>query len=233
MAKIKTGIFLVLLALSFSFARPTLIIMDASGSMEDPMDSGMTRIQAAKIAAKELVDGATDEVALMVYTDCDWDGNPNSGPIHVVVDFTMDKQLLKQEIDGITPDAGTPIAKSIEEGAAYVGSTGRNAGIVLLTDGEETCDYLYPEELAQIAGSNGVEIINIVGFQLYDDYVKQDMEAVAVAGGGSYYDAQDLATLKTSMKQAYSSASGSSYSCCGAPAFALAAAGAIALSRRQ
>lgn len=239
--RMKTGLLFAILLFAAVFARPTLIILDASGSMSDTMDDGMTKIDAAKIAAKELVSVANDQIALMVYTDCDSGGNPQSGAISLRVDFTTDKQLLNQNIDSISPDSMTPIADAIREGSTYVGSKGNNAGIVLLTDGEETCGFLDADEVEELAGENGVSIINIVGFQL-DPYYQSEIRKVAEVTGGSYYDAEDLETLKTSMKEAYTSASSDeragiealSAICCPSTAsFILLAAGMFALYSRK
>jgi len=173
-----------------------------------------------------------------VYTDCDWDGNPNTGPISVVVDFTTNKQTLLSNIDAITPYGGTPIANSIKEASTFVGTKGNNAGIVLLTDGEETCDYLDSIEIAELATENGVSLVNIVGFQL-DPLYQTEIREVAQATGGSYYDADDLETLKESLRQAYSSASGDGLDglnlvCCSTPAvFVLAGIFAFSKNRKK
>ena len=215
--------------LSITFARPTLLIIDASGSMDDIMADGTSKIDAAKIAAKQIVQNANDEIALMIYDDCDAGGDPHSGPIRVVVEFTTDKSTLTSEIDAIEPWGGTPIAGSIEEGMIYVSATGKNAGIILLTDGEETCDDVsYAAQMASQASQYGVVIINIVGFQL-DEYAQDEMEAIAAAAGGNYYDAQDVSSLTTSLQQAYTSASGGGLldMCCGSVAGLLGILGLV------
>ena len=221
----------LLLILSVAFARPTLIIIDASGSMEEVMTDGTVKINAAKAAANQIVQQATDEIALMVYTDCDYGGDPHSGSISVVVPFTTNKAQLTAEIAKITPMWDTPIARSLEEGMTYVSTSGKQAGIVLLTDGEETCDdTAYATQVAGTAQQHGVVIINIVGFQL-DEYTEEDMREVAYAGGGNYYQADDVSSLTYSMQQAYQSASGDDIYCCGSMFVLLALAGFVVLRR--
>lgn len=227
----KTILLFLCLVFSAVFARPTLIIIDASGSMEDYLPDGTMKIDAAKTAAKQIVQSANDEIALMTYDDCDYGGDPTYGPIRVVVNFTMNKQILIQQIDAIEPWGSTPIADSIKEGSKYVATTGQDAGIVLLTDGEETCGYLDSQEIADLAATSGVSIVNIVGFQL-DNYTQAQMAEVAEATGGSYYDATDVASLTYSLQQAYGSASGSDLVCCSAPVAILLALSAFALSKR-
>jgi Ca-activated chloride channel family protein len=233
--RLKFGMLFLVLALSLVAARPTLIILDASGSMSGIMDSGMSKMEAAKIAATDLVENANEPIALMIYTNCDSGLDPYSGAISLVVDFTTDKQLLKDEIAAISPYGGTPISNSIKEGAAHVGSTGNDAGIIILTDGEETCDALSASEIAELAQQNGVSIINIVGFQLSPG-TEQEMQQVAQATGGEYYEATDLETLQQSLQQAYESSSDTSLlsiNCCPTPVFALLLLGAFAIYRKD
>jgi Ca-activated chloride channel family protein len=233
--RLKFGMLFLVLALSLVAARPTLIILDASGSMGDYMDSGMTKMEAAKIAAKNLVDDANEPLALMVYTNCDSGGDPYSGANSLVVDFTTDKQTLKSEIDRMQPTSATPISDAIKEGAQFVADSGGGIGVILLTDGEETCTSISAPELAQIADDNGVEIINIVGFQL-DPQAEQQMQDVAQSTGGQYYEATDLETLQQSLQEAYQSSSDTSLlslNCCPTPAFALLLIGAFALYRKE
>lgn len=234
--RLKFGMLFLILALSVVAARPTLIIIDASGSMDYAMTDGtMTKIEAAKIAASQLVDNANEPLALMVYRDCDRQLDPYSGSISLVVDFTTDKETLKDEIDAIDPYGATPISYAIKEGAMFVDDSGGNAGIILLTDGEETCDSLSAEEIRQIADDNGVDLVNIVGFEL-DAETRQDMQEVAQATGGEYYEATDLETLQQSLQEAYQSSSDTSLfsiNCCPTPVFALLLIGAFALYRKE
>ncbi|MEM3030968.1 MAG: VWA domain-containing protein, partial [Candidatus Micrarchaeia archaeon] len=139
--------------------------------------------------------------------------------------FTTNKQALVSQIERITAESSTPIADAITEGAAYMRSTVGSGAIVLLTDGEETCGG-DPEEAAAQARAQGVDVINIVGFQL-DQAAQQQMTRVAAAGGGRYYDAADAAQLQTALRQAYQEAGGGGPACCGVGAALLAVLGFV------
>jgi len=210
--KMKAIIILLCLAVSFAFARPTLLIIDSTGSMSGSLAGGETKLDAAKAAAKQIVNSANDEIALMVYTDCDSGGDYNSGGVRLLVPFTTDKQQIISEIDSLSPESDTAISKAIEEASSYVSSSGRNAAVILLTDGEETCGSFDPNALSSMASANGIQLINVVGFQLGTS-AQEQMTKLAQTSGGNYYDAQDTASLTQSMQQAYGSASGGS--CCG------------------
>lgn len=221
-----TPLFVILLLAGFVAAKPVLIIVDASGSM-----SGQ-KIEDAKSAAISVVNGATDEVALMVYTDCDPDGDPSSGAISVWQGFTTDKQALISKIQQIASESSTPIADAIKEGAAYIRSTKGSGAIVILTDGEETCGG-DPVQAATDARASGVDVINVVGFQL-DQSAQSQMQSVSSAGGGRYYNASDAAQLNQALQQAYqqSTGGGGGFSCCGAAAVLIGLAGFV-LSRKE
>jgi Ca-activated chloride channel family protein len=214
----KAILILLCLAMSAVFARPTLLIIDSTGSMGESLNNGMTKLDAAKSAAKDIVQSANDEVGLMVYTDCDTGGDPNSGSVKVLVPFTSDKQQIISAIDSLTPQSETAISDAIKEASTYVSSTGKNAAVILLTDGEETCGTLDSATLSSTASSHGIQLINVVGFQL-SSTAKTEMTGLAQSSGGHYYDANDTASLQQSMQQAYGSASGGGGSFCCLPTF--------------
>jgi len=213
----KLALAVVCLALlaSFVFARPVLLIVDASGSMtdniKDASGNDITKIDAAKQAGATIINSATDEIALMAYFDC--------SDIQVLVPFTTNKQSLLTALNGLTPDSSTPIATALQQGAAYVSTNRPGAGIVLLTDGEETCGG-DPEAAATAAHAGGVSVINVVGLTLSSSG-DQGMTNVAAAGGGNYYPASNTQGLQQSLQQAYQGSSGGSTGgfCC--PLFAL------------
>ncbi|MFH1471099.1 MAG: VWA domain-containing protein, partial [Candidatus Micrarchaeota archaeon] len=108
------AIFLFSLLAGLATAGSYLIIMDASGSMDDYLDSGQTKMEAAKEAATEFVDASQgNEIAVMQFDTCDDDGDPMTGTIKVIEGFTTDKEDLRSAINSITPGGETPIAEAL------------------------------------------------------------------------------------------------------------------------
>lgn len=114
-----------------------ILLLDASGSMNDKMGDGRTRLDNVKAAAlKQLLqmDGRL-EIALIVFYDC--------ARIVVEVPFTLDPAPLRAKLSGdaIKPSGSTPLAAAVETAKTYLrdfgGSTTRR--VVVLTDGNETC----------------------------------------------------------------------------------------------
>jgi len=203
------GVIFVLMSL-FS-ASSTILVLDASGSMDDVVSgSALKKIDVAKEAGNTFLNNVKsgDEVALIVFYDCN--------DIKTEVPFTTDLAQIRTKMASVMPDSNTPIAGSIVYAANYATSSGRSgAGMIVLTDGEETCDYQSDAVAAakNVTTSGPIKIINVVGFDISNSSsAQQDLQAIATAGGGKYYPAQDAGQLASSLTQAYQSASGGA--CC-------------------
>ena len=97
--------------------------------------------------------------------------------------------------------ARTPIADSI---AAVKGDLSAAEGrklVVLLTDGEETCDG-DPAAAIEALQAAGIDVrINIVGFAIDDETLKAQFTEWAELGGGDYLDAADAEGLDAALEQ--------------------------------
>lgn len=208
---LKIFIMLVLVA-GLSSAASTILVMDASGSMGySTSGSSKTKMEVAKDAAYTLLNNIPygDEVALVVFYDCN--------DIVTEVDFTTDMQQIRSALAPVQPDSSTPISRSIDYAASYAQNSGRyGASIIVLTDGEETCDSQSAAvNSAQTAIAGGIKVINVVGFDIQGTTAANNLQNIATAGKGRYYPASDANQLSTSLQQAYG---GDDYGNCCAPA---------------
>ncbi len=74
--------------------------------------------------------------------------------------------------------------------------------MILLTDGEETCDG-DPAAVLEKLAADGVDVrLNIVGFAIDDDALKAEFTRWAELGGGLYFDAAEAAALQEAMDRA-------------------------------
>ncbi len=175
-------------------------------------------MEAAKAAAHQLVHSYPGEIALMTYEDCDGGGDPMTGGIHVVVDFTRDLALLDQKIDELTPEDSTPIADAIDEGVTYLKQKGiYSAKIVVITDGEETCGGNV-EDAIRDAIRQGYSV-RIIGFGL-DSTTEQELRQEVTQAGAQFFSAQDPHALSIKLQQAAGGNDGSC--CCSSSAVAMA-----------
>ncbi|WP_427383628.1 vWA domain-containing protein [Janibacter sp. G56] len=183
-----------------------LLMLDASGSMKAQDPSGLTKINAAKKALTGLVDALPDtaQVGLRVYgATVDGKGKPTTAAcadtqlIHPIE--ALDKPTLTSTIKDIKALGETPIAHSLKEALNDLGTEGKR-NIVLVSDGEESC---VPDPCPTIKKltTAGVDLqIDTVGFGV-DAKARKQLQCLADAGKGSYYDAQDASQLANSLSK--------------------------------
>ncbi len=192
-------LFLVLGLAFVSFAQgPYLLVIDASGSMDDFMPgSEETKMDVARIAAKDFVDKTSGEIGIVVFEDCDYDEDPYTGDIRLTQSFTTDKVLLKSRIDELEPRWDTPIADALAESKSYIESSSGHGTIILITDGEETCGG-DPVDVASRIYNNKTGTVHVVGY-LVGGEAEAKARLIAAAGGGKYYSANSTVELKQAL----------------------------------
>ena len=128
----------------FGVAKGTsfVIVLDASGSMGYSSKTGEeggpppSRMDVAKESLQRAIEkmGPDDEVALIVFYTC--------GDIRVEVDFTTDKQAVRDKVQGVSPGGGTPLAAAIKLANEHMKKYARRAktSILVFSDGQESCD---------------------------------------------------------------------------------------------
>ncbi len=207
-----TKILLIFLVLGMvACATSTILIFDDSGSMADTISgTNMTKIDMAKQAGNTFLNNVKpgDEVALIVFYDC--------GDIRTEVPFTTNVQQIRDFMNTLTPQYSTPLAASITYAASYAQTSGMSgAQIIILTDGEETCDTQQDAVTAatNAVANNNIKMINVVGLGLDQNTTSND-QAIASAGNGNYYPANDLGSLTSSLNQAYNGGSNGTGTCC-------------------
>ncbi len=178
------------------------IILDASGSMLKRID-GQRRIEIARAAIRQAVEHSLPEglpLALRVY------GHREAGSCRTDLEIPLaplDKTAFLEQVDAVQAInlARTPIADSLAAVASDLAGVEGRKLVVLLTDGEETCDGDPAAVIARLA-EDGVDVrINIVGFALDDEAVKRQFSEWAELGGGMYLDAAEADALDDALEQ--------------------------------
>lgn len=116
----------------------------------------------------------------------------------------MDAAAVTSTIAGINAMnlARTPIGASIAHVRTdLAGATGQRV-LVVLTDGEETCDGDAASEIAALRALGWDIRVNIVGFAIDDADLEQTFESWAAADNGSYFSAVDAEGLADAMTRA-------------------------------
>lgn len=176
------------------------LILDASGSMLK-RDRGERRIEIARRALTEMVEDSLptgSNVAFRVFGHLE----PNSCRTDLVVPVgPLDRATLSATISAIEAKnlAKTPIGDSLAQVADDLAGTAGPINVILVTDGEETCDGDPARAIADLK-AKGIDVqVNIVGFAIDDIMLKDTFREWARLGDGRYFDAGDFEELKTGL----------------------------------
>ncbi|MEE4541031.1 VWA domain-containing protein [Streptomyces sp. V4-01] len=181
-----------------------IMVLDSSGSMAGPDGSGHTRIAAARTAIGSVVDALPDgyPTGLRVYGAGRTHGCDDTSLAQPVT--ALDRAAVKSAVAAVRPEGDTPTALALTRAAADLPAAGRRT-LLLVSDGASDCGTPKPCQVAaRLADDDrsptGLRI-DTVGFQVAGD-ARSELECVARAGHGAYYDAPDAAALTRELVRA-------------------------------
>jgi len=191
---------------------PTMVVLDASGSMRGADPAGGTKMDGAKGAVHAFLDAAPGgaPVGLAVYGTKT--GNSDAERAEGCQDVTvlsppepLDRAGLRAAVDGLVPRGYTPIGRSLQVAAQQLPQEGPRS-IVLVSDGVDTCAPPQPCEVARTLAGQGVDlVVHAVGFGV-DDEARAQLSCVAQTTGGTYTDAPDADALQRVLPRVTASA---------------------------
>lgn len=179
------------------------LILDASGSMLQRI-GGERRIELARNALDQLINRSiapSTPVALRVFGHL----KPNACDTDLVQALApLNRASLSATVRGIEAKnlAKTPIAASLAAVAEDLAGVEGEAVVILVTDGEETCDGDPAAEITKLRQQGFDVVLNIVGFAIDEYALEQEFARWAELGGGAYFSASDGAALASSVQQA-------------------------------
>ncbi len=165
------------------------LILDNSGSMLQLLDDER-RIDVAREVLTDLIEDTLPSgipLALRVFGD-----EPDSCETELAIDLApLDSDAAVERIAAIESVDGvkTPLAAALERVAADLSGVDGPKIVVLVTDGEETCGG-NPQRAIRELVNQGIDVrVNIVGFAVDDEGLKEQFEEWARIGGGQFFDA--------------------------------------------
>lgn len=178
-----------------------IMVLDSSGSMSGADGSGSTRIESARKAVNTVVDTLPDghRTGLRVYGAGKPHGCDDTQLAEPVV--PLDRDAMKKAVAAVQPKGDTPTALALTRAAGDLPKDGRRT-ILLISDGESNCGAPKPCDVAAQLAGDGIGLrIDTIGFQVRGA-AREELECVAHAGHGAYYDAPDAAALARQLVRA-------------------------------
>jgi Ca-activated chloride channel homolog len=181
----------------------TLFILDASGSMWGQID-GKPKITIAKeVMGKLIPELPRDErIGLIAYghrrkSDCN--------DVETLVKLgTNEKQAVLNAVAGLNAKGKTPLTRSVNRAIDMLRQENGASTLVLVSDGIESCNT-DPCSAVKAAKASGVNfVLYTVGFGLSKKESSQ-LECMAKAGGGQYFQANNAEELLKSTRKAVKS----------------------------
>lgn len=187
---------------------PTVLILDASGSMVRSIPEGGTRMAAARAAAITFVNGLGNNAQMGLTVFGTGTGNEDSDRAagcfdvtRVIPVGTVDKDRFTSAIAGIVQSGYTPLGPSMKDAAEQLVQYD-TAQIVLVTDGVDTCSPPSACEIAaQLHASRPGLTIHTIGFAVdSDEQAQEQLSCIASAGGGEAVDAGNAQQLAARLR---------------------------------
>jgi Ca-activated chloride channel family protein len=183
------------------------LILDVSGSMEEPYVDGGDRMTAAKEAFNEVIDALPETVHLGIRTlganyagEDVAEGCLDSEQLYPV--GRVDKAEAKAAVNSLSPTGFTPISYALQEAVKDFADSDNTRRIVLITDGEDTCGEPDPCEVARQLAAEGIRMtIDTLGLTPEDAKVREQLSCIAEATGGTYTAVQDTEQLADRITQ--------------------------------
>ncbi len=171
-----------------------VLIFDASGSMWGQID-GKAKIEIAKEAMDMIVKDlpADINIGLVAYGhrrkgDCD--------DVETLIPLgPLDAEAFISMVDSLNPKGKTPMVRSIRKTADAIKHLEDETTILLISDGEETCDSDPCGFVADLEKLGIKFVLHVVGFDVGGE-AEEQLKCMAKAGGGKYFPARDASKLK-------------------------------------
>ena len=175
-----------------------VIVFDASGSMWGQI-GGKAKITIAKDALKDVVKNWNDSVELGVMAY----GHRRKGDCNDIEMISpisqVDKNGIISKVMAISPKGKTPISRALKKAADKLQYTEDKATIILISDGQETCDS-DPCVVAKELEAKGIDFVtHVIGFNV-DKKTSKQLSCIAKVTGGEYFSAKNAKELNKAIK---------------------------------
>jgi hypothetical protein len=180
------------------------IVFDCSASMAEKTENGQTKMAVAQHIVAQLIDRIPNNLGLtfVVYGHDRQRACDSAAVVRPLAPINdASKEQLKQLVRRYQPAGNTPIALGLRVAGKELTKNDTFCGMVLVSDGKETCNGDPEAEAAKLAQNPKLSFgIHVVGFDVQPEE-RESLEAIAKAGKGEYYNAQTAEELAKSLDE--------------------------------
>lgn len=186
--------------------RSMALVLDASGSMNAKLPDGQTRIAAAKAAVADLVgkmDGTT-RLGFRAYGHQSLPQKRDCKDTALLVGFDSvagNKAEVMTKVRGIEARGYTPITHSLTLAAQDIAKEEGERIILLVSDGQETCDGDPCIAAKALAAADAKLAIHTIGFGV-GAAARTQLQCIANVARGQYFDASSAGDLMATLGKA-------------------------------
>ncbi|GAB4267248.1 MAG: hypothetical protein Kow0092_20510 [Deferrisomatales bacterium] len=192
------------LSRELSFDKVVALVIDSSGSMTATTETGETRMDVAKEAARLFASfmGPGDRTAVVEFNTS----------VRTLQGLTDDQEAIERAIARISPSGLTNLGGALGEAVRAAGSRPGRRAAILITDGDDTVDdvqggpsvwFNNPESSRfqglDLAVKNGLRVYTVgLGSELSAEIGLADLQLIAEQTGGRFFQAltaDDLLTV--------------------------------------
>lgn len=182
-------------------AENAMLVLDASGSMWAQID-GKTKIEIARSAVADMLKTWPQghQLGLVAY------GHRRKGDCADIETLlpvaALEPTIFKSKVDALNPKGMTPISAAVQHGAAALKSSEQKATVILISDGEETCN-LDPCAVAKQLEADGIDFTaHVIGFDVAKGSLADiQLQCLASETGGKYLNASNASELNRALDQ--------------------------------
>ncbi|MCG8506548.1 MAG: VWA domain-containing protein [Sphingomonadales bacterium] len=180
-------------------AEDAILVLDASGSMWGRLE-GEEKIVVARRVINELLGDlpADRRLGLVAYGH---NRKGDCGDIEELAAVGTARADISAAMAKLNPKGKTPLSASVKFAAEKLRYTENKATVILVSDGEETCD-VDPCALGTELEQLGVDFTtHVIGFDIGQEQHRTQLQCLAENTGGRYLSASNAAELASALEE--------------------------------
>ena len=178
-----------------------MLVLDASGSMWGQI-AGKTKVEIARETVADVLGTwkADNAIGLVAY------GHRRKGDctdIETLIEpGALDKAAFLSTVNNLNAKGMTPLSAAVKHAAEVLKSSEQKATVILVSDGEETCN-LDPCAVGTELEKSGVDFTaHVIGFDVSDPKHQAQLRCLAENTGGRYFNARNADELGAAIEGA-------------------------------